>query len=107
GRNKYEYFGFWRSVWANSASPSSADIPVSFGPPNVDIFPSTRKRISSGGWIFCLGIFFRLGRLAAGFYFEGLRFGAMARSRYSLSRVEQRPRHFAVFQSIAKPKTSN
>ena len=57
-RNKYEYFGFWRSACVNSASPSSADIPVSLGPPNVDIFPSTRKKISPTGWIFCLAGFF-------------------------------------------------
>ena len=48
-RNKYEYFESWRSAGVNNARPSSADIPVSFGPPNVDMFPSTRKRISSTG----------------------------------------------------------
>ena len=36
GRNKYEYFRFWRSACVNSARPSSADIPVSRGPPNMD-----------------------------------------------------------------------
>lgn len=82
GRNKYEYFGSWRSTDVNSASPSSSDIPLSRGPPNVDIFPSTRKRISSTGWIFCLGGFFRCGRLAPGFFFDGLRFCAMGRFRF-------------------------
>ena len=74
-RNKYEYFGFWRSACVNSANPSSADIPVSLGPPNVDIFPSTRKKISPTGWIFCLaGFFLPRRRLGAGFFFETLHF---------------------------------
>jgi hypothetical protein len=36
-------------VMAKSARSSSAAIPKSCGPPTVDIFPSPRKRISSGG----------------------------------------------------------
>ena len=73
-RNKYEYFGFWRSACVNSASPSSADIPESLGPPNVDIFPSTRKRIPNRldllfGWFFL-----PRRRLGAGFFFETLHF---------------------------------
>ena len=83
--SKYEYFGSCRSAWVNSASPSSADIPVSRGPPNVDIFASTRKRISSTGWIFCLAGFFRCGRLAAGFFFGDLRFCDMGRCRFCFS----------------------
>jgi hypothetical protein len=64
----------------------------------VDIFPSTRKRISSTGWIFFLAGFFRCGRfLAAGFFFEALRFYAMGRFRFSLSLIEQRLRQLAVF----------
>jgi len=41
--------------------------------------------------------FFRCGRLAAGFFFEALRFCAMGRFRFSLSLIEQRLRQLAVF----------
>jgi hypothetical protein len=101
GRNKYEYFGFCRSAGVKSASPSVADIPLSVGPPNVDILPSTRKRISSTGSIFCVTALFRCRDLAAVFFLGDLRFCAMGRLRSCFQDAEQRLRQCRCFRKFS------